>query len=422
MLYADAKGRVREDSDALMAARAGDGIYVPGADELVPLPRESELFLLPGRAPLGFSRSGKLTPGRGTAVAAFVAPGYAVSAHPAFTLKPNAPVLPLFAYAAVGYARGKFWVCAAKVDDEPRQVFAGIDDRKIERGCEHLLRLAPDNRLVAHIVNNCARKYSCPAARNFALGRFEAPLPTSRVCNARCLGCISLRDPSSPVCETPQQRLNFIPTPGEIAEVMLIHAEREKSRPIFSFGQGCEGEPLMNPDLLIDAVREYREIEPKRGTVHLNSNASRPRAVAELAAAGLDSLRISMNGARPEVYEAYYRPLDYGFTDVEKSARAATDAGLFLSLNLLWFPGVTDTPAELEALTQFCGKNGVKMIQWRNLNIDPEWYPEALRAAGARPGGESLGLNRFLRELKKRLPNLRYGYFNPWLPSSRSGV
>ena len=57
----------------------------------------------------------------------------------------------------------------------------------------------------------------------------------------------------------PQCRLTFTPTPEEVVEIMRFHASRETERPVFSFGQGCEGEPLTEAPLLIESVRRYRE-------------------------------------------------------------------------------------------------------------------------------------------------------------------
>ena len=54
------------------------------------------------------------------AVAAFAAPGYTLSAHPAYESAADAPLLPLFAYGAVGFAGGRFYICARRVDAEPR--------------------------------------------------------------------------------------------------------------------------------------------------------------------------------------------------------------------------------------------------------------------------------------------------------------
>lgn len=427
LVMADERGNIVDAPGLLMVCRRGAQWGLPRPDELMPLPEESELFLLPGRRAVGLDpESGSMEAVDGLAVAAFAAPAHTLSAHPAYVAEEGAPLLPLFAYGAVGFARGRFWVCARRVDDDPRQQFRHIKPGRIEREARALLRAHPKNRLIRHIIENCVRRYSCPAARNFALGRYEAPLPTSRACNARCVGCISAKGADSPLAVTPQCRLAFTPKPEELAEVMALHARREQATPIYSFGQGCEGDPLLNPDLLVESVRLFRgATEPAdwtgHGTVNCNTNASRPGAVARLAGAGLTSLRVSLNSARPELYARYYRPTDYDFSDVVESIRTARRAGVFVSLNLLFFPGVTDTEAELEALARLVGENGVSMIQWRNLNIDPEWYWRAMTGEsgggdGAGAGGAGgMGLAAFMKRLRGLCPWLRYGYFNPWL-------
>ncbi|MDE7370232.1 MAG: radical SAM protein, partial [Desulfovibrio sp.] len=200
LVMADAKGNVVDEPGLFMVCRRGDQWGLPRPDELMPLPEESELFLLPGRRAVGLDpESGAMEAVDGLAVAAFAAPAHTLSAHPAYVTEEGAPLLPLFAYGAVGFARGRFWVCARKVDDDPRQQFHHIRPGRIERGAEALLRDYPKNRLIRHIIDNCVRRYACPAARNFALGRYEAPLPSARACNARCVGCISARSADSPV-------------------------------------------------------------------------------------------------------------------------------------------------------------------------------------------------------------------------------
>ena len=438
LVMADASGNVVDAPGLLMVCRRGGQWGLPRPDELMPLPEESELFLLPGRRAVGLDpQSGAMEAVEGLAVAAFAAPAHTLSAHPAYVTEAGAPLLPLFAYGAVGYACGRFWVCARRVDDDPRQEFRHIRPGRIEREADRLLRAYPRNRLIRHIIENCVRRYACPAARNFALGRFEAPLPSSRACNARCVGCISARDRDSPLAVTPQCRLAFTPAPEEIIEVMRVHASRETATPVYSFGQGCEGDPLLNPDLLVESVRGFRgAADPAdwtgHGTVNCNTNASRPDAVARLSAAGLTSLRVSLNSAIPARYLRYYRPTDYDFADVAESIRVARRHGVFVALNLLYFPGVTDTEAELEALARLVGENGVSMIEWRNLNIDPEWYWQLMtdapdgapaRESGTAPamapggaeGEASMGLAAFMKRLRKLCPWLRYGYFNPWL-------
>ena len=125
------------------------------------------------------------------------------------------------------------------MDEDQRQQFRRIPRARIERGARDVLAALPRNRLARHIIDNCVYRYDCPAARNFALGRFEAPLPSSRSCNARCVGCISEQEKDSPLAVTPQCRLAFTPTPEELAEVRRFHMGRELERPVYSFGQGC---------------------------------------------------------------------------------------------------------------------------------------------------------------------------------------
>ena len=343
------------------------------------------------------------------AVAAFISPAHTLTAHTAYLSDANAPTLPLFAYGALGFARGRFYVAAKKVDEDPRQIFTGIAQQTVEKAAFKLARAYPDNRLVQHLMHKCVLTYACPAARNLALGRYEAPLPVSRACNARCVGCISQQSEDSPISVTPQCRLVFTPSAEEIVEVMEHHAKNERNAPIFSFGQGCEGEPLTEAALLKDAIALFRS-RGGTGTVNLNSNASDPAAVADLAAAGLTSLRVSLNSAREEAYNRYYRPVNYTLADVRASIAAAKAAGIFVSLNLLYFPGITDTEAELAALVEIITAHKVDFIQLRNLNIDPEMYLALMAGLDVEP---SMGLANFRKRLRKDCPWLNFGYFNP---------
>ncbi len=415
LVVADAEGNIYDHPDLLMVCRTGKQWGLPRPDELMPLPPESELFYLPKRRAVGLNEeTGEMEVLEDLAVAAFAAPAHTLTAHPAYDTDKGAPLLPLFAYGAVGFARGRFYICAKKVDTDTRQEFRKVKRHILTKNVRELMQKFPDNRLIQHIMQKCVLQYDCPAARNLALGRHEAPLPTSRTCNARCIGCISQQEEGSPIVTTPQCRLDFCPTAAEIVEVMRHHASNEREKPIFSFGQGCEGEPLTNAPILQEAIELFRADKnlSKNGTINLNSNASRPQAVAALADAGLTSLRVSLNSAREEVYNVYYRPQGYTFEDVRASIAAARERGVFVSLNLLYFPGITDTEEELEALTQLVGQGGVSFIQLRNLNIDPEMYLNLLKDI---PMGPSVGFTNFKKRLRKACPWLTFGYFNPWL-------
>ncbi len=412
LVMADAQGNIYDHPDLLMVCRTGTQWALPRPDELMPLPPESELFFLPQRRAVGLdAESGQMEVLEDLAVAAFAAPAHTLTAHPAYATDTHAPLLPLFAYGAVGFAKGRFYICAKKVDTDTRQEFRKVKRSVLTNKVRALTEKFPQNRLMQHIMHKCVLQYDCPAARNLALGRHEAPLPTSRTCNARCIGCISQQEQDSPIVATPQCRLDFCPSSQEIVEIMRHHESQEQEKPIYSFGQGCEGEPLTNAPILQEAIEIFRKGGGK-GTINLNSNASRPEAIAKLAKAGLTSLRVSLNSAREEVYTAYYRPQGYTLEDVRASIRAARTGGVFVSLNLLYFPGITDTEEELEALMHLVGSCGVSFIQLRNLNIDPEMYLDILKDI---PMGPSVGFTNFKKRLRKACPWLTFGYFNPWL-------
>lgn len=421
LVFADASGNIYDHPELDMLARRGGQIMPPRPDELIQLPPESELFLLPGRRAMGLDpETGQVEVIEESAVAAFVSPGHTLSATPAYATDNKAPVLPLFAYGAVGFAKGHFYVAATKVDEDPRQVFTGISKNRIAKGATGLLRRYPKNRLVAHLAR-CAMTYCCPAARNLALGRFEAPLPTARTCNARCVGCLSLQEAGSGFPST-QNRIDFTPTPAEIVEVMREHGGREK-RPVFSFGQGCEGDPLTEAGVITRAVRDFRA-KGGVGTVNVNTNAGLPDKVAELAPAGFDAIRISLVSATPELYAAYTRPKGFGLADVRESAKRAKEDGLFVSVNYLFHPGVSDTEGELEALIDFLTVTGADFVQLRNLNLDPELYLKIVKKSGALgdpAGAPSVGLANFLRRVTAARPDVRFGYFNPYLGDREEG-
>ncbi|AMK10698.1 MAG: radical SAM protein [Pseudodesulfovibrio sp.] len=409
MLFATPDGEIFDHPDLLMMVRRGNEFGLPRPDEITPLPDESEFFMLPGRHAMGYSQEhGQVEVMEELAVAAFACPGNTVTGIAAYESDDDAPVLPLLSYAGIGYANGKFWVAAKQVDEDKRQVFSHIPPDRIEAGAHQIISELPDNRLVNHLAG-CALTSGCPAAKNLALGRFECPLPTSRACNAECVGCISLQRPDSGF-PSPQCRIAFRPTAEEIVQVMRRHESRER-RPIFSFGQGCEGEPLLEAELICEAVKSYRD-DGGTGTVNVNTNGSRHQAMPALKIAGVNSIRVSLNSARKDPYEAYYRPTGYTFEDVRETISKAHDVGLFVSLNLLFFPGITDTEEEFDALVELGETCRYDFIQLRNLNLDPELYLRLMAPFGHSP---AMGFNNFKKRLKKALPWIEYGYFNPYL-------
>jgi pyruvate-formate lyase-activating enzyme len=339
-------------------------------------------------------------------VTAFNSPGYVISYLGAYVETQKAQALPLFSYGAVGWHRGKFRSAVVGVDREKRQDLRLMKPEDVAVGIKKMHKQMPANRLRSHL-EKCALQFGCPAAKNFFLGRYEAPLPTAKQCNARCLGCLSLQKHSD--IPHSQDRIGFTPSPEEIAEVALAHIKRV-DQSVVSFGQGCEGDPLLATDVIAPAVRLIRS-ETDRGTINMNTNASLPQALHQVIDAGLDSIRISMNSVRENCYHAYFRPKSYEFLDVLKSIELAVGSGLFVAVNYLNCPGFTDTPPEIEALRRFLKPYPIHMIQWRNLNFDPLRYYKIMNEVA--PNGAPIGMKKLLEQIRQEFPQLKFGYFNP---------
>ncbi|KJS17157.1 MAG: radical SAM protein [Peptococcaceae bacterium BRH_c4b] len=409
MIYADARGRFYEHPGVLALGRTGDLFVEPDEDDMIELPNGASLVLIPGGHPAGMDKKGKLmllekgrTGEPAWAVGALLPQGYTRTLLPAYRRRGADGPLPLFGYAAVAWRQGKPYVAARRTDDLRRWNPESYNTPELPGLVHSMEKKHPGNRIIGQL-SRCALEYSCFTAQNIFYRRWEGGIPVSPVCNARCLGCISLQP--AECCPSPQSRINFSPTPEEVAEIAIPHLDRAAGA-IISFGQGCEGEPALTFDTVAGAIRRIRK-ETANGTINMNSNAGHTIGVTSICAAGLDSLRVSIISAREEVYNAYYRPRDYKFGDVLSSIVAARSAGIFVSLNLLLFPGLTDRTEEAEALVELINKYDINMVQLRNLNIDPDFLMQRLS-----PGeGELLGVPGLIKAFQK-VPGLKVGNFS----------
>ena len=413
---ANADGEIFELEGYAAVGMAGSSLVILTRDKTETMPFGSEFMRLPDRVPLVFNLSQNrfetLTknphqPGEPIfPVAAFNSPGYVNSYTCAYEEGADADYLPLFSYGAMGWDNGEFCSAVIRVDRERRQDLRLMNLEKVKAGIKAMETRLPENRLRQHL-EKCAIEYGCPAAKNFFIGRCEAPLPVSQNCNARCLGCISLQKEG--VMSAPQERIGFTPTPEEIAGVALAHM-RKVDQSIVSFGQGCEGDPLLAGPVVLKAIERIRSATDQ-GTINMNTNGSRPEMLKELFDAGLDSIRVSINSVQEPCYNAYFRPGGYGFQEVRESIDTALRMNKFVSLNYLNCPGVTDAPEEIALFDKFLTQHPVHLIQWRNLNFDPLRYWKHMCEAA--PLGAPVGMKTVLKQIRNRFPAVKYGYFNP---------
>jgi pyruvate-formate lyase-activating enzyme len=407
LLYADEQGRMY-DHGLRAVGRTGDRLVEIMDEDMLELPPGASLTLLPGCAPVGMDEKGafkllKQVPGCGDAalaVGALLPQGYTRTFLPGYQRRAG-QILPLLGYAAVAWRDGRVYVAAVRTDDPDRWDPVHYNSTDLPGLVQSRLAQAPQNRVLAQLAH-CALEYSCYTAQNIFYGRWEGGLPVSPVCNARCLGCISLQP--AECCPSPQSRLAFRPTYSEAIEVAEHHLHHA-TEGIISFGQGCEGEPALAADVISEVIDGVRQ-KTGRGTINMNSNAGYTRGVEKICRAGLDSLRVSLISARETVYQAYYRPRDYCLADVAKSIRLARSLGVYVSLNLLLIPGLNDREEEIEALVEFIEANGVNKVQLRNLNIDPDYLFSQVPAES-----EICGVGLLIETLR-HMPGLELGNFS----------
>jgi len=412
LVYADEQGNVFDHPDFVALGRSGDMIVEIMEDELIPLPNGATLVSLPFTRPIGLNPDTgemQVMPSEVQAVGALMPQGYTRLCLPGYVKANKNEKLPLFGYTAVVWKDGNFYVTAEQTDDPERWDPLNCDRGELGIQVERILAKYPENRLYKHL-SNCALGYECLTSSNTFLGRWEGGVPVSYSCNAGCFGCIS-EQPDDSGFVAPQTRMNFKPTVDEIVEIMMEHLREPDS--IISFGQGCEGEPSTQAKIIVEAMRRVRS-QTSLGYININTNAGLTDFMRAIVDAGLNLMRVSTISALDDHYNAYYKPRGYNLQNVEKSLRYATDKGVYTSINYLIFPGVTDREEEIEAMIGFVKRTGLKLIQMRNLNIDPESYLSIIPKAQ----GEIYGMKQMLEIFREELPEVVIGSYTHVPPAA----
>ena len=404
-LYADENGEIFDMPTVEGVGRIGNDIVKLKSEDLIKLPDSADLMFLPNRQAVGFDKNGNLKKIKGQAVSAILPAGYTRTHLPAFEREKICQMLPLYGYTAVVLYRDDLYTTAIYTDENQKWVPIYYNTRELKKLVKHVKKDLPKNRIVEQVAN-CSLKWHCCTAQNLFYRRWEAGIPTSPVCNAQCLGCISLQP--AECCPSPQSRINFKPTVEEIAEVGLYHLETAPDA-IISFGQGCEGEPSLAADNISEAIKIIRS-KTELGQINMNSNAGFTEGVKKIIDAGLDSIRVSIISANDKSYDSYYKAA-YKLNNVKESIKYALAKNVYVSLNMLYFPGFNDREEELEDWIKFFEELPLQMIQVRNLNIDPDVFLKTM----PKQQGKFFGTKEFLKTLKSKFNNLQIGSFSHYI-------
>ncbi len=402
-LIADERGNIFDVPGVEGVGRIGENFFKLKPEDLIKLPDSADLMFLPERQAIGFKR-GEFIQLKGRAVSAILPQGYTRTHLPAFKKNPNAQILPLYGYTAVVLYKDELYAAALYTDENFKWNPQNFNTRELRKYIRRVKKDLPDNRIVAQVAK-CSLEWHCLTAQNLFYRRWECGVPTSPVCNANCLGCISLQ--AAECCPSPQSRINFKPTAEEIAAVGIYHLTHAPEG-IISFGQGCEGEPSLQAENICAAIEKIRAAT-KRGQININTNAGFTAGIKKIVDAGLNSMRVSIISANAENYQRYYRA-GYKLDAVKNSIRYALDKNIHVSLNMLYMPGFNDRTSELAAWKNFLTELPVQMIQIRNLNYDPDEFFATMPL-----DKDFLGTKNFLRELQKTFPTLKIGNFSHYI-------
>ncbi|MBR2215816.1 MAG: radical SAM protein [Selenomonadaceae bacterium] len=402
VLYADENGEIFDAPGLAAMGRQGEENIPLQKEDLIPLPEGADLMFLPERQPLGLAATGEIMPVSGQAVAAILPMGYTRTRLPAYAKEETAKPLPLFGYTAVALYQDELYAAALSTDANTKWNPLHYNTHELKRLIRRTQKDIPHNPIVEQLAK-CSLEWHCLTAENLFYRRWEAGLPTSPQCNAKCFGCISRQE--SECCPSPQNRITFRPTAEEIAAVGIYHLKTAPEG-IISFGQGCEGEPALAADNVAPAIKLMREATTK-GQINMNSNAGYTEGIKKIVDAGLDSLRVSIISANEENYQAYYRA-NYTLADVKSSIDYALKNKVRVSLNLLYLPGFNDREEELMAWEAFLQETPIEMIQMRNLNVDPDEFLSIMPKAK----GKIWGTRVFIERLKQKFPRLTIGSFS----------
>jgi pyruvate-formate lyase-activating enzyme len=414
LLLADPHGKVLDHPYLLATVRSGEELLLP-PERPAALPPGGRLVHLPGRLPVGIDpKTGEFEPVRRFrvgkvefephAVGALVPPGFTRLYLPG-EVKARGPVLPQWAYTAAGWSAKGPVAWALRTDRRTHWSAERYSTPALKGQVDAHLGRFPGNRVLKQL-KVCALLYRCFTSQNIFYVRDEGAIPASVMCNARCVGCISDQPADGP--PSSHQRMDDGPSAKEMGEVGRYHLERAGGRTMVSFGQGCEGEPLTRYSAIAEAIAYMRQ-HTARGSININTNASLTHGLEALFDAGLDAVRVSLNSAVKELYEAYYQPVKYGWEDVEASIALARKRKAYLALNLLVLPGVTDRAGEVKALCRLVKRYRVDQVQTRSLCIDPLQYLALAHGRGA--GGAAIGVRGLLEALKAAAPWLVIGNF-----------
>ena len=216
--------------------------------------------------------------------------------------------------------------------------------------------------------------------------------PASRHCwQPVPIGALTAEQPLLPIAlrsgypGAPTEQAALHPTADEILQLVTPEVTR------VTFGRACDGDPLLALRPMEEAVSLVRARHPSVD-IHVETTGCSTATLRRLIEAGVTGVTIRFASAMPDTYRALHGPVAHEWTDVRASIALAAERAR-LTLALLVLPGVTDRPAESDAIVGLVGDLPGGALELRDLGADPR------RTVAGLPRGKPRGIRSLIDRL-----------------------
>ena len=411
LLYATPDGEIGE-APALRPLDLDGGLIA--ASDLIPMPAGTTVAMMPGRLAVGRDRHGQRVtlPGeRGWAISAFLPIGYTRTRIPGYDLAPpeltppQAETLPFFGYTALVSRDGELCVTALATDDPERWHPDAYAEPELAKLVRRRLASEPENRVLRQHAH-CALDYHCPTASNLFFGRWEGAIAVAGAATPAASAASRNRTKTS---WSPRRTACYsCPTQTRSIDVAVRHLEQSPDA-IISFRPGLRGRAA-------DCRRgsssaRSAQIRAQHGEWHDQHQHQRqqsPRAPAPIRRRTRQlarqhhlrrprDLRRLLSPDRLHVRSRQARLTGAGPRGWRATPRSTCSLSRSRPTRRMRSPRWSTMPA----------RRALRLVQLRNLNIDPEVLLPQLP-----PRGPALGIQAFINLLRRELPDLRIGNFS----------
>ena len=389
LLVSDGRGNLIEIPELKMSGMGFIRPLAPETSQLMPMPEQSQLVDLLGRNAIGYDASlSNFIPFREYGgkrvypVACVLNSNHLQLMRTAFSTNLDAPRLAEYNYTAVGILDGQHFVAAQTIRD---QVSGILDEATKTEAADTAASLSgkfPGNQIAEYWATNWKSEFRSTSALNFILQRGRLVLPLS-VLKSGSHG----EDSRKPVQ----------PTTRELIDVAVAHLEHASEAEV------CFAVDVRNETTIAEIVAQVRK-QTRRGIIEISAHGNNPSAIRAVCELQIDRMVIKLNSLQEEYFQRLHQSNNVLFKNVIESIETAGQFSSELVLHYDVFPGLTDHPEEMDALSHALRTQKINALRPVNLNIDPDWYVDELRLFNL--SREQIGMNAWLEEIRNRFENI----------------